>query len=78
MAPPYPTHTQSAEDVLMIRSTLDAVGGQHVRIICKIENQAGLRNIDAIIAVTDGIMVARGDLAMEVWGGVGGWAWPWR
>eukprot|EP00197_Chlamydomonas_leiostraca_P003230 CAMPEP_0202871352 /NCGR_PEP_ID=MMETSP1391-20130828/18463_1 /ASSEMBLY_ACC=CAM_ASM_000867 /TAXON_ID=1034604 /ORGANISM="Chlamydomonas leiostraca, Strain SAG 11-49" /LENGTH=99 /DNA_ID=CAMNT_0049552121 /DNA_START=3 /DNA_END=299 /DNA_ORIENTATION=+ len=57
---------QSADDVKYIRKILDDAGGQNVRIICKIENQAGLENIDGIIHETDGIMVARGDLAMEV------------
>ncbi|KAJ1479369.1 pyruvate kinase [Baffinella frigidus] len=57
---------QSAEDVRFIRKTLDEAGGQDVKIICKIENEAGLRNIDEIIRETDGIMVARGDLGMEI------------
>ncbi|GIL77051.1 hypothetical protein Vretimale_3233 [Volvox reticuliferus] len=57
---------QSADDVRLIRRVLDAAGGYFVKIISKIENEAGLRNIDAILAVTDGVMVARGDLAMEV------------
>ena len=37
-----------------------------MKIISKIENEAGLENYDDILSVTDGIMVARGDLAMEV------------
>ncbi|PNH10739.1 Pyruvate kinase, partial [Tetrabaena socialis] len=57
---------QSADDVNFIRRTLDEVGGQGVRIISKIESTAGLVNYDAILAATDGIMVARGDLAMEI------------
>eukprot|EP00198_Chlamydomonas_reinhardtii_P006402 XP_001695738.1 pyruvate kinase [Chlamydomonas reinhardtii] len=57
---------QCADDVKMIRRVLDDAGGYHIKIICKIENEAGLRNIDTILEVTDGIMVARGDLAMEV------------
>jgi 2-keto-3-deoxy-L-rhamnonate aldolase RhmA len=39
-------------------------GAPHIKIICKIESQAGLINYDDILAVADGIMVARGDLAM--------------
>jgi pyruvate kinase len=57
---------QSGEDVRFIRKTLDDAGGQDVKIICKIENEAGLANIDEIIRETDGIMVARGDLGMEI------------
>jgi 2-keto-3-deoxy-L-rhamnonate aldolase RhmA len=45
---------------------LDRSGGSAVKIIAKIENEAGLENYDDILSVTDGVMVARGDLAMEV------------
>jgi pyruvate kinase len=57
---------QSAKDVRFIREVLDDAGGFGVKIISKIENEAGLRNIDEILATTDAVMVARGDLAMEV------------
>jgi pyruvate kinase len=56
---------QSAEDVKMIRDTL-GVRGRYIKIISKIENEEGLKNIDAIIEASDGIMVARGDLGMEI------------
>ena len=58
---------QSAADVLFIRKILDADprGGQ-IKIISKIENQEGLDKFDEILAVTDGVMVARGDLGMEI------------
>ena len=56
---------QSAEDLKNIRKTLGPKG-RHIKIISKIENEEGLKNIDAIIEESDGIMVARGDLGMEI------------
>jgi pyruvate kinase len=56
---------QSAENVKTIRDVLGERGA-HVKIISKIENQAGLNNYDEILAACDGIMVARGDLGMEI------------
>jgi len=57
---------QSADDVKMIRRVLDEAGGQHIKIISKIENFEGLKNFDEILEETDGVMVARGDLGMEI------------
>lgn len=57
---------RKASDVTAIREVLSANGGEHIKIICKIENLEGLENYDAILAATDGIMVARGDLGMEI------------
>jgi pyruvate kinase len=58
---------QSAADVLFIRKILDTdPRGKDIKIISKIENQEGLDNFDEILAVTDGVMVARGDLGMEI------------
>ena len=57
---------QSAEDVLFIRRVLDEAGGKNIKIISKIENQAGLDHFDDILKYTDGVMVARGDLGMEI------------
>merc|ERR1719394_1658286 len=56
---------QSKEDVEMIRKTL-GLRGRSIKIISKIENEEGLKNIDDIIDASDGIMVARGDLGMEI------------
>jgi len=53
-------------DVTKIREVLDANGGDKTKIICKIENLEGLENYDEILSLTDGIMVARGDLGMEI------------
>eukprot|EP00961_Rhodomonas_salina_P273322 3693202-Rhodomonas_salina.2 len=61
-----PGAEQTADDVRLVRRTLDEAGGQRTKIICKIENEEGLVNIDAIIRETDGVMVARGDLGMEI------------
>eukprot|EP00747_Dinoflagellata_sp_TGD_P133499 gnl/TRDRNA2_/TRDRNA2_175204_c0_seq9.p1 gnl/TRDRNA2_/TRDRNA2_175204_c0~~gnl/TRDRNA2_/TRDRNA2_175204_c0_seq9.p1 ORF type:complete len:511 (-),score=140.19 gnl/TRDRNA2_/TRDRNA2_175204_c0_seq9:50-1582(-) len=56
---------QSADDVKMIRDTLGA-RGRSIKIISKIENEEGLKNFDEIVEESDGIMVARGDLGMEI------------
>ncbi len=55
-----------ADDVRQIREILKAAGNESVKIISKIENQEGVDNIDEIIEISDGIMVARGDLGVEV------------
>ncbi len=54
------------EDVLEIRQILKELGTPNIEIVSKIENQEGLNNIKEIIDVSDGIMVARGDLGVEV------------
>ena len=58
--------TRTKEDVLDIRNFLDANGGNDIKIICKIENQEGLDNFEDILATADGIMVARGDMGVEI------------
>ncbi|MED1203214.1 pyruvate kinase [Heyndrickxia acidicola] len=55
-----------ASDVLEIRQILEENNAIHIQIIPKIENQEGVDNIDEILAVSDGLMVARGDLGVEI------------
>jgi len=57
---------RKAEDVLDVRKILNANGGDHIQIISKIETQEGVDNIDAIIEISDGIMIARGDMGVEI------------
>lgn len=57
---------RTADDVKRIRWFLDDNGGNDINIIAKIENAEGVERIDEIIEVADGIMVARGDMGVEV------------
>ena len=57
---------RTKEDVVAIRKVLNENGGKDIKIISKIENQEGIDNLDEIIEVSDGIMVARGDLGVEI------------
>ena len=58
--------TRTADDVREMRKLLDDNGGKLINIIAKIENQQGVDNIDEIIEEADGIMVARGDMGVEI------------
>ncbi|NGY84103.1 pyruvate kinase [Bacillus megaterium] len=55
-----------ASDVLEIRELLEKHNAAHIQIISKIENQEGVDNIKEILEVSDGLMVARGDLGVEI------------
>ncbi|MBN2897422.1 MAG: pyruvate kinase [Clostridia bacterium] len=57
---------RKASDVLEIRKILEENGGEDIHIISKIENQEGVDNLDEILEVSDGLMVARGDLGVEI------------
>ena len=54
------------DDVLAVRKVLEEAGRPDIRIIAKIENGEGVKNIDGILRVADGIMVARGDMGVEI------------
>lgn len=56
---------RSKEDILEVRKILDE-HNSHMKIIAKIENMQGIRNLDEILQVSDGIMVARGDMGVEI------------
>ena len=57
---------RKASDVLAIREILEENNATNIQIISKIENQEGVDNIDEILEVSDGLMVARGDLGVEI------------
>ncbi|MGI6714267.1 MAG: pyruvate kinase [Bacilli bacterium] len=58
--------TRRKQDILDIKAILEKYGSPHIQIIAKIENRESLDNFEEILAVADGIMVARGDLGVEV------------
>ena len=58
--------TRQAEDIVEMRQELERNGNHSIRLIAKIENAEGVDNIDSILKVSDGIMVARGDMGVEI------------
>lgn len=57
---------RSGADVKVLRSLLNENGGDRIKIISKIENTEGIENFNEILALSDGIMIARGDMGVEV------------
>lgn len=57
---------RKASDILEIRELLEGHDAQYIQVIPKIENQEGIDNIDSILEVSDGLMVARGDMGVEI------------
>lgn len=57
---------RDASDVQAVRRLLDEAGGKEIKIIAKLENAEGIENADEILAEADGIMIARGDMGVEV------------
>lgn len=58
--------TRTAWDVIDLRDFLNSNGGNSIKIISKIENSSGIENVDEILKYTDGLMIARGDLGVEL------------
>lgn len=57
---------RKAQDIIDLRKYIDSINGTRTKIIAKIENEEGIENLDEILDLSDGIMVARGDMGVEV------------
>ena len=62
----FASFVRRADDLRQMRKLLDDNGGQDIKIISKIESQEGIDNFEEILELSDGIMVARGDMSVEV------------
>ena len=62
----FASFIRTASQVQEIKQFLKANHGEHIQVFSKIENQEGIDNFDAILAASDGVMVARGDLGIEI------------
>ena len=57
---------RTADDIIAMRNYLDYYGGHDIRILAKIENAEGIENFESILEAANGIMVARGDMGVEI------------
>ena len=62
----FASFVRRPDDIRQIREILAAKGNTHIRVISKIENQEGVSNMEEIVKLSDGVMVARGDLGVDV------------
>ena len=58
--------TRTADDILEIRRILEENHCDYIKIIAKVENDQGIKNVDEILRVADGVMIARGDMGVEI------------
>lgn len=62
----FASFVRRPDDIKQIRDILACKGNTHIKVISKIENQEGVKNMEEIIKLSDGVMVARGDLGVDV------------
>ena len=58
--------TRTYEDMRELRHILKELGGEKIKVIAKIENSQGVENLDEILSIADGVMIARGDMGVEI------------